>query len=232
MCLGASVWLICVLLGSTYGVFVARPVKAEDRSRGVVVVETGPRGRRPGSAHSTLRRPRAHPYYAVELEGHLQLQWTNVPLRSDVGPGVGFRASIPVIQQGPISGINNNLAISFGVDWAHFWACRPGPECGANDIWFPIVMQWNFFVTPAWSFFPEVGLAIHHSFWSYDEYGPIDPGPRGCGPGPRDICAYADNRTALAFATWLGARWSPSDVFSIVFRLGVPSLTAGMSLRI
>jgi hypothetical protein len=222
-------WLICLLLGVAYDVFVARPVEADDRSRGVVVVRTGPRARSTASVHSTLRRPRAHPYYGVELEGHLQLQWNSVPTHSDAGPGLGFRASIPVIQQGPISSINNNLAVSFGIDWAHFWGCRPGPDCGANDVWFPIVMQWNFFVTPAWSFFPEVGLAIHHSFWSYDDYGPRGP---GCGPGPRDFCAYSDQRTAVAFASWLGARWSPSDMFSLVLRLGVPSLTAGMSLRL
>lgn len=178
-----------------------------------------------------LHRPYDHPRYNVELEPHGVLQWTNVPgPRSDAGFGFGFRASIPVLSNGPIPRLNNNLAVSFGVDWAFFAGCRPNDyDCGANDLWFPFVMQWNFFITQAWSVFPEIGMAVHHATWHWHE-----PGPRGavCGPGPDPYCDYSDSQTRVAFVTWLGTRFSLSDSFSFTLRVGVPSLIAGVSFRL
>jgi hypothetical protein len=182
------------------------------------------------SATPEVRRPGAHRDYSVELEPHLLLQWIDTPYHSDVGPGLGFRASIPILQDGPIPSINNNLAISFGMDWAHFGGCGQGERsCGADDFWFPVVMQWNFFLTRAWSVFPEVGFAIHHAIWSYNR------GPGGnvdCLPGPGGgFCEYSDSTTGVEFATWLGTRFAISDTFAFVLRVGVPSLSAGVSFK-
>src|SRR5205814_2106864 len=71
---------------------------------------------RPASAQ--IKQPGAHPKYAVELEPHFAVQWAYT-VWDNTGIGVGLRASIPVIQNGPITTINNNLAIGFGFDWAH-----------------------------------------------------------------------------------------------------------------
>ena len=187
----------------------------------------GPLGR------AELQRPNDHPHYHVELEPHALLHWGEAPVpHSDVGPGFGLRASIPVLANGPIPTLNNNLAVSFGFDWAHFGGCRPnGYDCAANDLWFPFVMQWNFFLTQAWSVFPELGFALHHASWSWQEPAPR-PGPReaACGPGPD--CEYSESHTRLAFASWLGTRWSLSDTFSFTLRVGFPSLVAGVSFRL
>jgi hypothetical protein len=179
-----------------------------------------------------LRRPYAHPRYTVELEPHLLLQWAQVPgPRSDAGFGLGFRASIPVLANGPIPKLNNNLAVSFGADWSHFGGCAPNYyDCGAQDFWFPFVMQWNFFITEAWSVFPEVGLAVHHAVRYWEERGPR--GGEVCGPGPDPYCDYSESRTRVAFATWLGTRFSLSDMFSFTLRVGTPSLVAGVSFRL
>jgi hypothetical protein len=181
------------------------------------------------SATPDVRRPGAHRAYAVELEPHFLLQWFDPPYHSDVGPGFGVRASIPILQDGPIPSINNNLAISFGMDWAHFGGCGPAESgCGADDFWFPVVMQWNFFLTRAWSVFPEIGFAIHHATWSYDRAN----GPANCVPAPGgNFCEYSDSTTGVEFATWLGTRFAVSDMFAFVLRVGVPSLNAGVSFK-
>jgi hypothetical protein len=192
---------------------------------------------------SELRRPYDHPLYTVELEPHFVMQWTDLPFRTDVGVGLGFRASIPVLDPGPIPHFNNNLAVSFGVDWAHFGGCRVDePGCAGNDVWFPVVMQWNFFLTRWWSVFPEIGIAIHHASWGWrsyaniDEPGPPGPpppaGPRAPGCGPRSDCAISESVTEVAFASWIGTRFSLSDMFSFTLRFGYPSLVAGISFRI
>lgn len=230
----------CLVLvsGLICSLWVVSITHAQDRTRRVVLER--PRDRvvapRRTSIRAEIERPNAHVHYAVELEPHLWMQWAELPFRTDLGFGVGFRASVPVLQQGPIPSINNNLAISFGADWAHFSGCRPRePGCSGDDFWFPVAVQWNFFLTRAWSVFPELGFAIHHAAWGWDVPG--GPGPRGpdrglleCGPA--GFCTYADSATSLAFATWLGTRYSISDTFSFTLRLGVPSFTAGVSFRI
>jgi len=182
----------------------------------------------------SFRAPYAHPRYIVELEPHGLLQWAYTPVsRSDVGIGLGFRASIPVLANGPIPQINNNLAVTFGFDWAHFSGCRPDEyDCGVNDFWFPFAMQWNFFLTQAWSVFPEVGFAVHHAAWSWDGPARGRGGQVVCGPGPDAWCEYSDSYTRVAFVTWLGTRFSLSDMFSFTLRVGVPSLVAGVSFRL
>lgn len=210
----------------------------------VVVVRPAHDGRRSTASEirTEIRRPYDHPAYTVELEPHFVMQWTDLPFRTDVGVGLGFRASIPVLDPGPIPRFNNNLAVSFGVDWAHFGGCRADePDCAGNDFWFPVVMQWNFFLTRWWSVFPEIGIAIHHASWGWRYYADVEapgpPPPPGAGPrpaacGPRSYCEIADSTTEIAFASWLGTRFSLSDVFSFTLRFGYPSLVAGVSFRI
>lgn len=216
--------------------FAAGSGLAEDR---VVVKPAHPAT--PSQIRTEIRRPNDHPHYALELEPHFVVQWDHLPFRTNAGVGLGFRASIPVLDPGPIPHFNNSLAVSFGVDWAHFSACRVDePDCGGNDFWFPVVMQWNFYLTHWWSVFPEVGFAIHHAAWGWDYYVDADPGPpgppsgpRGPGPicGPRDFCDYTDHVTEVAFVSWLGTRFSLSDRFSFTLRAGIPSLLAGVSIR-
>jgi hypothetical protein len=170
---------------------------------------------------------RAQPDYVVELEPHLDLQWGVVPPPTDVGVGAGFRASIPLFAP-PLPHVDNNLALSFGMDVSYLGLCRADlRDCSGSAFWFPVVMQWNFFLMRWWSVFPEIGVAIHHSSWSGGPGRPADCGPRG--PGD---CAFADSFTRVAFAAWLGTRFSLSDSFSFVLRLGFPSVVAGVSFRL
>lgn len=178
------------------------------------------------AASAQIRSPRNHPHYGVELEPHLVVQWTNEPVWDDEGIGLGLRASIPVIEDGPVRSINNSLAVSFGLDWAHFDGCGGFNDiCDVNDFWIPIVAQWNFWLTRSVSLFPELGLALQYSRLDWD-----DAIPRNCGRVNRvDICDGDADDMDVELVLWFGARFLVSEGVGITVRLGVPSLLLGVS---
>jgi hypothetical protein len=179
------------------------------------------------SASAQIKSPRSHPHYGVELEPHLVVQWADEPYWDDTGIGVGLRASIPVIEDGPINSINNSLAIGFGLDWAHFDDCGPWNDvCDANDFWFPLVVQWNFFLTKSISLFGEFGLAFQYSTLDWD--GPI---PGNCARiNGVNICNNDVDDLDVELVLWLGARFLLSDNIALTLRLGSPSLLFGVSI--
>jgi hypothetical protein len=184
----------------------------------------------PASAASVIKRPGAHPDYSVELEPHLLLQWAQAPW-GDEGLGPGVRVNIPFLDNGPIKTINNNMAIGFGLDlaifgdvcgwyWRHNRDLPPGYtnyDCGAYALQFPVVLQWNFYLTDVISVFGEPGLTIQH-FWWDSNY---------CDDNRDFRCTGSDTEFDLAF--WGGGRFQVADTVSIVARLGVPYLSAGVS---
>jgi hypothetical protein len=177
-------------------------------------------------ARAQIKEPGAHPKYAVELEPHFLMQWTNAPWNTD-GIGVGVRASIPVIDNGPVTTINNSLAVGFGFDWAHFddncgvfYGYRgpePGYSCTGNHYWFPVVAQWNFFFTPVVGAFAELGFAIQHANDQVE-----------CAPGVT-VCALSDTYTRLRPVFLVGPRFILAKSFAITVRVGIPYLTIGGS---
>ena len=185
-------------------------------------------------ALAQVKEPGAHPHYSVELEPHFVFGWAGAPHHfSDDGVGIGLRASIPLFHNGPITSINDNMAITFGIDWLHFgydydeW-CHdyPGPGCdnrdfSANAFWLPVAVQWNFFVHRRISVFGELGLAIAHERWSY---------ARPCPDDHNVLCDYSDTHTDFAeLVFYPGARFMLSDNFGFTVRLGFPHVTLGVS---
>jgi hypothetical protein len=182
-----------------------------------------------GSAHAQIKSPGRHAHYDAELEPHLVFQWADDPFWDDDGIGLGFRASIPLIEDGPVKTINNNMAISFGLDWAHFDNCGRWDTdlCGADDFWIPVVVQWNFFLSDVVSLFPELGLGIQHSRWNWDGYNPA-----GCNRiDGRNVCSDGTD-TDIELVLWLGARFNVSEDIALTLRLGVPSLLFGVSFML
>ena len=188
-------------------------------------------------AAGIIKEPGKHPHYSVELEPHFVLTWNWLPHHSQDGIGVGIRASISLFHNGPIGTINNNMAIAFGLDWAHSSAyCgppgRPPPgyppnyyyyydyNCSANSYWLPVALQWNFFLTDIVSVFGEPGLAIVHDRWS--QLAPCPPGGA--------FCEYGHSDTTVLPVLWGGARFLFSDTLGVTVRLGVPSISAGLSI--
>jgi len=185
-------------------------------------------------AGAQIKEPGAHPHYFLELEPHLTLEWDGGPdYFGEDGAGVGLRASIPLFHNGPITSINDSMAITFGLDWVHFGydrarACRDfrGDFCdeenfSANAFWVPVALQWNFFVHPRISVFGELGLALHHESWSWARPCPGAPGP---------LCTYQESDTHFAHLVFYpGARFMLSERIGITVRVGYPHLTAGVS---
>jgi hypothetical protein len=185
----------------------------------------------PAAAHaqSVIKQPGNHPDYNFEIEPHLALQWAD-RIGSNEGFGPGARFNIPFVQNGPIKTINNNMGITFGLDVTFGgggWGCYPydrrlpGRDCSVTEIWLPVAMQWNFFLTKVISVFGEPGFAIVHRRWSYPWYcqGPNDP-----------VCDETFSDTTLEPVFWGGGRFMFGDTVGLTVRVGFPMITAGVNI--
>ena len=92
---------------------------------------------------SVIKFPGLHPRYVFEAEPHLLL----APFH-DFRPGLGFRGTVVVLQNGFVPSINNSIGVTFGADWVD------------KGVWIPVAMQWNFWLSRNWSVFGEPGVAI------------------------------------------------------------------------
>jgi hypothetical protein len=174
---------------------------------------------RDAGATNIIKSPGDHPDYHVEIEPHLLLGWAH--LYHDNGLGVGGRFTIPIVDNGFVKSINNNVGITFGLDWLRYGGCYyrfKGVDygCGASFFLFPVAMQWNFWFTEHWSAFAEPGLYIYHGVFD-DGYC---NGLGGCG---------YPTRTSVEPAFYIGGRYHFNDTVSLTFRIGWPTLSFGVS---
>lgn len=171
-------------------------------------------------ATAQIKSPGAHPNYSVELEPHGLVQWDVEPF-DDEGLGIGIRASIPLLDNGPVKTINNSLAIGFGLDWAYSGDdCRVGRydfvDCDTHNITLPLTVQWNFFFTDVISAFVELGIGIMYQTWDYEPaYPDVDDD---------------DIDPELFFL--IGPRFLVGDSIAIPIRIGWPYLSIGVSFLI
>jgi hypothetical protein len=166
---------------------------------------------------SIIKNPGDHSRYVFEPEPHLLVGWLDAPgVASGAGIGLGFRGTVILVNNGFIRTINNSVGIGFGIDWVHYshrddW-CNTGPGGGCysgsqsvNNFWFPVVMQWNFFLTRQWSVFGEPGLALRYS--GYPDGHDLQPEP----------------------VLDVGGRWHFSDSMTLTMRIGYPTFSVGVS---
>jgi hypothetical protein len=169
-----------------------------------------------GPAHAdtlTIKTPGVHPHYKFDAEPHLLLGLISPPGPAHAGGfGAGFRASITLLENGFVPKINNSVGIGFGMDLVHYtyeWCARPqGNTCAgfsdtSNYIYFPVVMQWNFFLSQNWSVFGEPGFGFHYN--------------------------TAINGIAPDFLFFVGGRWHFSRSAALTMRLGYPYFSIGVS---
>jgi hypothetical protein len=169
------------------------------------------------SAHATsiIRDPNP-PQYHVEIEPHLDISLFDY---NTTGFGPGIRFSIPVMSPGFIKTINDSIAISFGADFLHYnvsaYRCS-AVGCYDTTFWslyFPVAMQWNFWLTDKWSVFGEPGLAIRHTIVDCGGYN----------------CSANNDRVFPAFHA--GARFHFSDTLALTMRAGYPTgFSIGLSI--
>jgi hypothetical protein len=118
-------------------------------------------------ADGTIRSPGDHPDYHVDIEPHGILGWGFG--WGPVGVGGGVRFSIPVCKNCFVPKINNNVAISFGADFAvypfsDYYGASP------SFVFLPVALQWNFFVARKWSVGAEPGVTPWVGIAGYDNY--------------------------------------------------------------
>ena len=192
----------------------------------------------PSEAAGIIKNPGQHPDYSVELEPHGLLGWRNT-YWSGAGFGLGMHAVIPFLDNGPISKINNNMGIGFGLDWVHYSTDRWYGYCGgvlgpggiydcdisANALLFPVFVQWNFFFTEVVSVFGEAGFGIEHAWFDYDY-------PAGFCPvrGGIAFCNFSGSDTDVYPIFEGGGRFLFGDTVGLTVRVGYPLLTVGVSI--
>jgi hypothetical protein len=157
-----------------------------------------------------IRKPGVHPEYNLEAEPHLALGFIDPPGPAHgTGVGLGFRGAIEIVDNGFVPTINNTVAIGFGIDWLRYGGGRcpadPTEPCeeGHTNLWIPLVLQWNFWLSEDWSVFGEPGPALRLD----DSNVSVEP---------------------LGF--WAGGRWHFAQYAALTMRVGYPTFTVGVSL--
>jgi len=169
-----------------------------------------------------IRRPGAHPNYGFEAEPHALLGFIDPPGHGHGnGFGFGFRGTVELVDNGFVETINNTIGIGFGVDYVHYSlgrsrCVRPvqGQLCTDEDdaydvdnLWFPVVMQWNFFLSRNWSVFGEPGAALRYES-SEDDDASLKLEP-------------------LQF--YAGGRYHFAEAMTLTLRAGYPTFSVGLS---
>jgi hypothetical protein len=150
------------------------------------------------------------------MEPHVNLGWANRGYAgSSAAFGAGARFSIPIVHNGFIPSINNSVAISFGLDYLRYGCnvrvLNADYDCGASYLFFPVAMQWNFWLTPKFSVFGEPGLYVYH--------GISDCNVPGCNL----------TQTSVDFMFHAGGRFHLNDTVALTLRVGYPTLSFGVS---
>ena len=173
-------------------------------------------------ADDTIKSPGDHPDYSVEIEPH---GLVGLGFRyGGVGIGLGARFSIPIVKNGFIPSINNSVAITFGADFLHYGGCfnsvlDNGYNCSANYLFFPVALQWNFYVASKWSVFGEPGVVPFYGF--YDDF---------CGNGPGQIKGCNDpSHFSITPALYVGGRYHFNEHTALTMRIGYPDISVGVS---
>lgn len=158
------------------------------------------------AAQVVIKNPNAHPEYRAELEPHGNLiLWHRYYHRryrvyrdfGDPEAGAGFRATIELGDPAFIPKLNNTVGITFGIDLTSCRYCRDDVT-----LWFPVGLQWNFFLTEKWSVFADLGVI-----------------PRTDG----------FNAVFFDFMAHAGGRYHFNDTVALTMRIGYPFISVGAS---
>jgi hypothetical protein len=124
-----------------------------------------------------------------------------------LGPTAGVRFGIPIVQNGFVRSINNAVYINFGAD---FYWMKHKKDAYAPGLGIPVMLHWEFFFTPRWSAFAELGanLFFHPKFFKGDGWH--------WSPGHWIVGA-------------VGGRFHFNSVVALVLRLGNPYSAFGVT---
>ncbi len=149
-----------------------------------------------------------HPYGGkrpYQLDVHAGFVWVGKGLAS------GVRFGIPIIHNGFIKTINNSIYINFGAD-LYFLDALDKKKSTAYGIaiGIPVTMHWEFYFTPRWSAFGEVGPNIFLHSGVFDGHG----------------WDWSPSHWFIASA---GGRYFINRTLTLTLRLGSPYSSFGVS---
>ncbi len=186
-------------------------------------------------AESIIKQPGNHPVYSVDLEPHLVLGLDDTPYFAGGGYGLGARVTIPFLRNGPISTINNDMGIGFGLDWltrgdscnyGYYYYGVPNNVyygCSAYALYLPVVLQWNFYITDIITVYGEPGFALRYAHVSLDYNGPAT------GACPTGNCGYSNSYTDPILVIAGGAKFMFGRTIGLNVRVGYPYFSVGAS---
>jgi hypothetical protein len=173
------------------------------------------------NAATIIKQPGAHPDYSWEFEPHLVFDYDDKHYLED-GIGLGASFAIPVMHQGPIPTINNNMAVKFGFDFIFHGDCDDHwsnhnhyGDCSANSFMIPVALQWNFYITDIITVFGEPGLYFRHFWADWDHCTDAD-------------CDDSDNHLGPYMGA--GAKFMFGRTAGLTVRTGYPQTTVGATL--
>lgn len=122
------------------------------------------------------------------------------------GLAAGARFGIPIVHNGFVKSINNSIHINFGAD-LYFIDYH---DDYAVAVGIPVTMHWEFYFTPRWTAFGEVGpnLFLHPAVFKGDGW---------------------DWSPGHWFSAAVGGRYMISEGFALTLRLGSPYSSFGVS---
>lgn len=119
--------------------------------------------------------------------------------------GAGVRVDIPIVPDGVLRRVQDEIALSPGAEMMFFRPPRGDDDEAGWGLWPVLAVQWNFYFQRHWSAFPELGVA---GFAYYRPYG----------------------SAVVPFAS-LGLRYHFNRRNALLFRIGFPSgLQVGITL--
>ena len=171
--------------------------------------------------------PGRHRTYKLELEPHADFALGGG--RDVTGFGLGARVGIPLVENGFIKTLNNSVALSTGLDWISYSGCYSlqfGDCSSITALWLPVTMQWNFYLTPSWTVFGELGASVRRV--SYGDNCGGTAGSFADGSDAQQECGTSAT-TKLRPSLWLGGRYHLTESQAITARIGTDYFTAGAS---
>lgn len=141
-----------------------------------------------------------------QADAHIGFAWYGL------GLATGLRFGIPLLNNGFIPSLNNAVYLNFGFDF-YYIRWRPtltGWDYGAG-LGFPVTLHWEFYFSPEWSAFAEVGI---QPFFH----------PRLLNDGDFDGGEYW-------FVFSVGGTYRVADMVGITVRFGLPYVVAGATIE-
>ena len=164
---------------------------------------------------ATTGGPRAtwHPRYAAEIEPHFVIAGLD---KFGPGLGAGLNITIPIWQNAPFKGFDDDISFGIGFDWVRYAGYKPQEPRGGTvltyAVYVPAYVQWNIWLGARASIFLEPTLMFRFAHY-----------PDTC---PLQNC---EDTTRVMPTGSIGIRFRIVNRVAATIRVGWPLVTIGAS---